>query len=191
MAAEPVPDLEVRGRNTLSRCYGRKIRVLPASPAGAGLENAIGKRAARLFRELPGVLQARGAGGLGGRLEKRVSRAFGRFQRRQTLRVCGGHKLLCAVGLATPSAEEHLARLETNGPWLEDLGVPSSTKWPAEEVKPGAWARVHHGFRLATQTCWTEEAASRLVARLDEGTLRAMRARYAEAFPEPDSVPRP
>lgn len=95
------------------------------------------------------------------------------------------------LGLPTASAEEHLARLETNGPWLEDLGVPPSNKWPVEQVKPGAWARVHHGFRLASQTCWTKEGASRLMPRVDEGALRAMRVRYAESFPEADSTPSP
>lgn len=97
------------------------------------------------------------------------------------------------LGIPTPDAAEHLARLETNGPWLEDLDVPPSLEWPAEEVEPGRWARVNHDLKLCTPTCGSLEATSRLTALLQEGALRSMRSRYQDIFPDsdPDETPSP
>lgn len=95
------------------------------------------------------------------------------------------------LGFPTADAAEHLARLEANGPWLEDMDVPPSLEWPAEEIEPGRWARVNHDLKLCTPTCGSLDAVSRMRTLLQEGALRLMRARYEKTFPEPDETPSP
>lgn len=89
------------------------------------------------------------------------------------------------MGIATPTLEEHCARLEANGPWLSDLGVGDTREWATEEVEPGRWASVNHELRMLGTTSNSSTAASSVGMRREEPVLRRMRQRYDERYPAP------
>lgn len=96
------------------------------------------------------------------------------------------------LGIATPSISDHLARLEENGPWLEDLKVTDSRSWEVLPVEGGRFAQVSHEFRMmSTVTFSTEAVARKDSMRRDEGVLRKMRERYEERYPAPSDTPEP
>lgn len=89
------------------------------------------------------------------------------------------------LGVPTAGLDDHLARLEANGPWLEDLEVGDTRDWPVEEVEPGRWASVNHELRMMGTSWGNPPAASGTAMRTDEGVLRRMRRRYDDRYPAP------
>lgn len=95
------------------------------------------------------------------------------------------------LGIPTPTLADHLARLEANGPWLEDLDVPDSRTWDIEPVDGGRFVQVHHELRLMSISFGSEAGARKDPMRRDEGALRRMRQRYEAHYPAPAETPEP
>ncbi|WP_411839884.1 hypothetical protein [Paracoccus sp. ME4] len=96
------------------------------------------------------------------------------------------------LGIASPTPADHLARLEENGPWLEDLGVTDSRTWEIVPTGNGRFAQVSHEFRMMSTVSFGSEMSARTDSmRRDEGVLRKMRANYEAQYPAPSDTPEP
>lgn len=92
------------------------------------------------------------------------------------------------LGIETLTPDDHLARLEANGPWLQDLDLGDTREWPVAEVEPGRWASVNHELRMLGPSTGSPAAAASVGLRSDEPVLRKLRRRYEDRYPAPSDL---